>query len=321
MASIHQQPSGSWRVTWRDPAGRSERDTSRPSGKRGHSKRRSSWTWPGAATWTATLRTGCCSGLRPAVARRPIGGAGTSRCCGFTCCRGGATGRSRRSITQVSSSGSPSWGGSSRRPRFGSATGCCRWCCVRLSRRLGYNPCEGVRLPPRRRQEEPATLTRADVTGRLLPETPDRYRALVATAAYTGLHWAECAGLHWSAVDLSARRLRVVRVLVEVRGQITPKPYPKSKAGRRTVPVPAPLVELLDAHRVAFPSLELVFTNSVGSPVGRTSFRTRVWKPAVRRAGLPERLASTTCGTRTRRRSSRTACRRTSCSGSWAMRT
>ena len=29
----------------------------------------------------------------------------------------------------------------------------------------------------------------------------------------------------------------------------------------------------------------LVFTNSIGGPVGRTSFRTRVWKPAIRRAG------------------------------------
>lgn len=49
-----------------------------------------------------------------------------------------------------------------------------------------------------------------------------------------------------------------------------------------------PLVELLAEHREAFPSPELVFTNSVGGPVGRTSFRTRTWKPAIRRAGLPE---------------------------------
>ena len=52
--------------------------------------------------------------------------------------------------------------------------------------------------------------------GKLLPEIPDRYRALVATAAYTGMRWGECVGLHWQAVDLDARRLRVVRVLVEV---------------------------------------------------------------------------------------------------------
>jgi integrase len=103
---------------------------------------------------------------------------------------------------------------------------------------------------------------------------------------------ASCAAVESGerAVDLDARQLRVVRVLVEVGGRITPKPYPKSRAGRRTVPLPAPLVELLAAHREAFPSPELVFTNLVGGPVGRTSFRTRTWKPAIRRAGLSERL-------------------------------
>ena len=64
--------------------------------------------------------------------------------------------------------------------------------------------------------------------GKLLPEIPDRYRALVATAAYTGLRWGECVGLHWQTIDLDARRLRVVRVLVEVGGQITPKPFRRS---------------------------------------------------------------------------------------------
>jgi integrase len=119
---------------------------------------------------------------------------------------------------------------------------------------------------------------------------PDRYRTLAATAAFTGLRWGECAGLFWEAVDLGARRLRVVRVLIEVSGQISVKPYPKSRAGRRSVPVPAAVVELLVQHRQTFPSPELVFVNSVGGPVGRTSFRTRVWKPALRRAGLPEAL-------------------------------
>jgi integrase len=51
-----------------------------------------------------------------------------------------------------------------------------------------------------------------------------------------------------------------------------------------------PLVDLLPEHRKAHPSSELVFTNSTRGPIGRTSFRSRIWKPAVKRAGLPERL-------------------------------
>lgn len=158
------------------------------------------------------------------------------------------------------------------------------------ARLLTRNPCDGIRLPPRRKQDAGLTLTREEVAGKLLPEIPDRYRTLVATAAFTGLRWGECAGLYWEAVDLDARRLRVVRVLVEVSGQISVKPYPKSRAGRRSVPIPAAVVELLAEHRQTFPSPELVFVNSVGGPVGRTSFRTRVWKPALQRAGLPEGL-------------------------------
>lgn len=153
------------------------------------------------------------------------------------------------------------------------------------------NPCEGVRLPPRRRKDtHGVTLTQEEVDGKLLPEIPERYRALVGTAAYTGLRWGECAGLAWDVVDLDKGRLRVVRVLVEVSGHITAKPYPKSAAGRRLVPVPPPLVELLREHRASYPSGGLVFTNTAGGPVGRTSFRTQHWKPALRRAGLPEHL-------------------------------
>jgi integrase len=47
---------------------------------------------------------------------------------------------------------------------------------------------------------------------------------------------------------------------------------------------------VLAEHHQTYPSPELVFTNSTGGPVGRTSFRARTWKPAVRRAGLLERL-------------------------------
>ncbi len=57
-------------------------------------------------------------------------------------------------------------------------------------------------------QDAGLTLTPEEVAGKLLPEIPDRYRTMVATAAFTGLRWGECAGLCWEAVDLGARRLR-----------------------------------------------------------------------------------------------------------------
>lgn len=297
MASIRQQPSGSWRVYWRDPAGRqrarhfaTKREARAFKAQVELDLARGSYVDSHAAD--RVLFRDC---TRQWLAGRTVELASAAR--DESLLRVHLLPRwGDWPITKIDHPGVQQWVADlGRQLAPATVRECYRVLSLVLrsavqARLLGHNPCEGVRLPPRRRQDEPVTLTRAELAGKLLPEIPHRYRALVATSAYTGLRWGECAGLHWSAVDLGARRLRVVRVLVEVGGRITPKPYPKSKAGRRTVPVPAPLVELLDAHRAAFPSPELVFTNSIGGPVGRTSFRTRIWKPAIRRAGLPERL-------------------------------
>jgi integrase len=107
------------------------------------------------------------------------------------------------------------------------------------SRKLGANPCDGVRLPPRRRTADAGvTITREQLVVEVLPALPRRFRALVATAAGAGLRWGECVGLRRRNVDLLRRELRVVEVAVEVAGRVTFKSYPKSKASRRTVPLP-----------------------------------------------------------------------------------
>lgn len=66
-------------------------------------------------------------------------------------------------------------------------------------RLIGFNPCEGVRLPPRRRRDTgDLVLTRDELLTRLLPATPERYVALVALAGRTGLRWGSapgCAGM------------------------------------------------------------------------------------------------------------------------------
>ncbi|MEH0841904.1 site-specific integrase [Micromonospora sp. CPCC 205711] len=156
-------------------------------------------------------------------------------------------------------------------------------------RLIGANPCEGVKVPSRRKKDTDGhVLSRADLVARLLPAVPDRYRALVALAGGTGLRWGECTGLRWESLDLDRKTVEVVRVAVEVAGTVTIKPYPKSRAGRRTVPVPDFAVDLLTAHREAFPAgpRAEVFTNSSAGPLRRTLFRARVWRPSLVRAGL-----------------------------------
>ena len=160
-------------------------------------------------------------------------------------------------------------------------------------RLIGFNPCDGVRLPPvRRKDTDDQVVTPDELVNKLLPATPDQYRALVALAGGTGLRWGECTGLCWDAIDLAAATLRVVRVAEEVAGHVRLKPYPKSRAGRRSVPIPGFAMQLLTEHARAFGSGDagLVFTTSTGRPVRRGTFRSRVWKPSLRRAGLPVEL-------------------------------
>lgn len=161
------------------------------------------------------------------------------------------------------------------------------------NRLIPFNPCEDVRLPKRRKQAgDERLITREQFVAELLPAVPDRYRVLVGLAGGAGLRWGEAVGLRWDCVDLDDEVLRVVRVAVEVSGHVTEKPYPKSRAGRREVPLPAFLVELLAEHRTAFPPgpLGQVTTNSTGGALWRGSFRSREWKPALVRARLPEEL-------------------------------
>lgn len=154
---------------------------------------------------------------------------------------------------------------------------------------IAFNPCEGAQLPPLRRLDtDDRTISREAFTRQLLPAMPERYRALVALAGGTGLRWGECAGLRWDALDLDNAEVLVLRTAVEVAGNVTVKPFPKSRAGRRTVPLPPFVVEALRDHRARLGTGANgeVFVNAAGGPMRRTLFRARVWRPTLVRAGL-----------------------------------
>jgi integrase len=78
-----------------------------------------------------------------------------------------------------------------------------------------------------------------------------------------------------------------MRTVVEVAGHTSFKPYPKSRAGARTVPLPAWALVLLLNHLERYPvDGGLIFTNEAGGGLRRTLFRSRIWRPALVRAGL-----------------------------------
>jgi integrase len=125
---------------------------------------------------------------------------------------------------------------------------------------------------------------------------------MVCLAAFGGLRWSECAGLSWGSVDLDRRRLKEVQVAVETPSTVTLRPFPKSRAGQRVVPLPPVLTESLNIHRnrlVTEPGdADLVFPSRAGGPLRRNNFRRRVWLPSLVRAGLLGRVEETKEGWR-----------------------
>jgi integrase len=126
------------------------------------------------------------------------------------------------------------------------------------------SPCEGVKLPKKEPKKIVPLLT--DVVRALADAVPELYRALVVLAAGTGLRQGEVFGLTLDRVDFLRRTVTV----------------------DRTVPLPQVVAEALAKHLRAFPVAPdgLLFTTPAGEPLRRTAFSSKVWRPAVTRAGL-----------------------------------
>ena len=109
---------------------------------------------------------------------------------------------------------------------------------------VAVNPTAGLELPAvRGRRDRIASPTEAT---ELIAALPERDRPLWATAMYAGLRRGELAALRWDDLDLAAGVIRVERSW-DVRVGVV---EPKSRAGRRVVPIAAVLREHLIAHKL-----------------------------------------------------------------------
>ena len=111
---------------------------------------------------------------------------------------------------------------------------------------LARSPCRNIVLPSidgTRRYE----LSPEDVE-RIAAHLPDRYAPMVWLGATLGLRWSEVAALRVGRLDLAGARLSVSEALVRGIGGRNVFGPPKSKAGQRTMFMPAALVEMLRSH-------------------------------------------------------------------------
>jgi integrase len=145
---------------------------------------------------------------------------------------------------------------------------------------LALNPCERLRLPAARgRRERIASPTEAAA---LIAALRAEDRALWGCAFYAGLRRGELRALLWSDVDLADGLIRVERSM-SGHGETHD---PKSRAGRRGVPIVAALRDLLVEHKlVTRRDTGLVFGSSATHPFTPTAVRKRALT-AWRRADL-----------------------------------
>ena len=115
---------------------------------------------------------------------------------------------------------------------------------------------------------------------KLIAAVPLGDQALWASAFYAGLRLGELRALRWSDLDLATVVIRVERSWDAKEGYVEPK----SRAGRRTVPIPVVLRDFLVEHRMRQRrDTGLVFGRTADRPFNPSSVQRRAasaWKEA-----------------------------------------
>ena len=170
---------------------------------------------------------------------------------------------------------------------------------------VAQNVAASVRIDSNRRDQRKLEVGRdiptPDEIRRIVHAAPQRWRPLLAVAAFTGLRASELRGLPWRDVNLKRGEIRV-RQRADCYLSIG---MPKSRAGERTIPLGPYVTNLLRAWKLACPlgELDLVFPTSKG----RISHHKSIIRSALIPAHLPPAwwtrtaepniLACTHCGT------------------------
>jgi len=144
---------------------------------------------------------------------------------------------------------------------------------------VAVNPTTGLELPAVRGARE--RVASPEEAKRLLAAL-ERDRALWATAMFAGLRRGELRALTWDAIDFDRGVIRVVSSWDRKAGPVAPK----SRAGRRTVPMPGALRVHLAEHRLQSGRANgLVFGRTAEAPFDPSTVVDRARK-AWAKAGL-----------------------------------
>jgi len=140
--------------------------------------------------------------------------------------------------------------------------------------------------PPKQTHKEKDVLT-ADEVRRLLDAVEgDRFECVFYLCSLVGLRIGECLALRFEDIDLERGTIRIERTLYH--GECSPTKTPSS---RRVLSLPQKALQrLVRLCEVNGNPSGYLFATSTGKPVDVSNFYKWTWKPALRRAGLPETL-------------------------------
>ena len=166
-------------------------------------------------------------------------------------------------------------------------------------RMLPHNPATGVEMPKVKRNKVIRSFTLQQALEFLDACRGHRSEAYFHFALQTGARPEEILGLLWEDIDFANGTCRIDRVLVRPTGGAWAFQDPKTAGSRRVITLDRTLMEVLRRHKRAQQvertgyqeqwksGPQFVFTSGVGSPLYRTHFVKRVYKPLLKKAGLP----------------------------------
>ena len=161
---------------------------------------------------------------------------------------------------------------------------------------INRNPAGFVQAP-KGPDKEMSVLSESQVSQFLVSLIGHRWEALFVLAIVTGARQMELLGLKWTDLDWAKRTIRIERQLLKPDGTGVRFTSPKTRLGKRTLPLGGKTIEILRTHYQlqqaehraagdAWKEHGLMFTTGNGTPIHPRNLL-RDYKILLRDAGLP----------------------------------
>jgi len=162
---------------------------------------------------------------------------------------------------------------------------------------VGFNAASGARQP-KDTPKEMKILDESQIKLFLITIKDHRLEALFHVAIKTGMRQGEIFGLMWTDIEWEKGYLRVQRQAQRFKGQGMLFVPPKTKAGRRTIPLGVDLLKMLREHREKQEVLKtkigcnwhdknLIFPSKTGNPLSESNLL-KEYKNLLEASGLPK---------------------------------